>query len=94
MKRLATHEQEAIVSIPEVIRIAVVGIEPQLAIIVPLNVEHVEVAVRVGCVQKTILTTTPRILLRLYLIRHYNARALCTKYLHFLKFAYTLRLKP
>ena len=50
MKRLATPEHETIVSIPDVVRVAIVSVEPELAIIVALNVEHVEVAVRVGYV--------------------------------------------
>ena len=59
MKRFATQEDPTIVAIPEVVRVAVVAIEPLLAIVVPLNIEDVEVAVRVGCVQNTSHTTTP-----------------------------------
>jgi len=50
MKRVAgTDEHPAVVSIPEVVRVAIVGVEPKVAVIV-LNIEHIEVAVRVGCV--------------------------------------------
>ena len=62
----------------------IVGIEPLLAVIVTLNVEDIEVAVRVGCVQSATHATTLRILSGLNRIRHNNALALCTKYLHFL----------
>lgn len=59
MKRIAAQEDPAVVGIPEVIRIAVVVIEPLLAVVVPLDIEDVEVAVRVGCVQNAIRATTP-----------------------------------
>ncbi len=50
MKRVATQEHPAVVAIPEVVRVAVVAVEPLLAVVVALDVEHVEVAIRVGYV--------------------------------------------
>ena len=51
MKRVATQKHEPVVSVPEVVGMAVVTIQPQLAVVVPLDVEHLEVAVRVGFMQ-------------------------------------------
>lgn len=78
MRRFATDKHEAVVSIPDVVRVAVVSVEPQ-PIVVVFDVEHVEVAVRVRSVQNVVHATAPRILLRLYRIRHHNALTLCTK---------------
>jgi len=47
MKRFAKTENETVVSIPEIVRIAIVTIEPQTIVIV-FNVEDVEVAIRVS----------------------------------------------
>ena len=47
MKRISTDEHPLIIAVPEVVRVAVVAVEP-LVIVVMLNVEHVEVAVRVS----------------------------------------------
>ncbi|MBU6415363.1 hypothetical protein KGQ34_03965 [Patescibacteria group bacterium] len=50
MKRVArTDKHPAIVVIPEVVMVAVVAVQPEV-IVVAFNVEHVEVAVRVGYV--------------------------------------------
>ena len=50
MKRFARpDEHETVVAIPEVVRVAVVAIQPQV-VVVTLNVEDVEVAIRVGYV--------------------------------------------
>ena len=57
-ERVATDEDEAVVSIPMVIRIAVVAVEPQLVLVV-FDVEHVEVAVRVRCIWRAACATTP-----------------------------------
>ncbi len=46
MKKVASDEHETVVSVPEVVRMAVVAIEP-LPIIIVFDVDHVEVAVRV-----------------------------------------------
>ena len=45
-RRLATNEHEAIVSIPEVIRIAVVRVKPTIIVIV-LDVEQVQITIGV-----------------------------------------------
>jgi hypothetical protein len=47
---VATSEDEAIVSVPDVVRMTVVGIEPEVVAVV-LHVEDVAVAVPIGCVQ-------------------------------------------
>ena len=48
MKRFAgANEHPAIVGIPEVVRVAIVAVEPPTIVIV-LHVEHLEVAVRVS----------------------------------------------
>jgi hypothetical protein len=47
-KRVAKTESNTIVEIPLIVRIGIVGIEPTIAIIVTLDVEHVRVTVRVG----------------------------------------------
>lgn len=48
-KIVAPHKDEAIVGVPEVVRMPFVAVEPQPVVVV-LHVEHVEVAVRVGYV--------------------------------------------
>jgi hypothetical protein len=48
MKRFATQEHKTVVGVPDIVSIAVVGIEILLAIIVTLHIEHVEVAIRIG----------------------------------------------
>lgn len=53
MKRVARPEHETIVGIPDIVRIAVVAVEPQ-AVIIPFHVEHVEIAVRVGNIQNAV----------------------------------------
>ena len=47
MKGVATGEDETVVAIPEVVRVAVVSVEPTVVITV-FDVEHSEVIVRVG----------------------------------------------
>jgi len=46
MRRLAGHEHEAIVSIPEVVRLTIVSIEPTI-ITVTLDIEQVEITIGV-----------------------------------------------
>ena len=46
LKRVAAGKHPAVAAIPEVVGIVVVAVQPQ-AIVVPFNVEHLEVAVRV-----------------------------------------------
>jgi hypothetical protein len=47
IKRVATSEDEAIVEIPDIVGVVVVAVEPQVRVI-PLHVEQLEVAIRVG----------------------------------------------
>ncbi len=47
MKRIAKTENKTVVGIPEIVRIAIVTIEPQTIVIV-FNVEDVEVAIRIS----------------------------------------------
>lgn len=47
MKRFATEEDETVVTVPEIVRVAVVSVEPVFVVIV-FNVEQVEVAIRVS----------------------------------------------
>ena len=49
MKKIAKTEYKGIVSIPPVVRMTIVAIEPTLIIVV-FHVEDVEVAVRIGYV--------------------------------------------
>jgi hypothetical protein len=46
VRRLATNEHEAIVSIPVIVRITVVRVEPTIIVIV-LDVEQVQIAIGV-----------------------------------------------
>jgi len=55
--RFATDEDEAVVSIVDVVRMPVVPVQPQLVVVV-VNGEDVQVAVRVGCVWGAIYATT------------------------------------
>lgn len=58
MKRGAgSEEHEAVVAIPLVLRVAVVGVQP-LAVVVPVDAEQVEV-VRVSSVSHAIRGPTP-----------------------------------
>lgn len=47
MKRVAGTEDKLVVSVPEVVRVAIVAVEPATVVIV-LHVEDVEVAVRIA----------------------------------------------
>ena len=47
MKRFAKTENKTVVSIPEIVRMTIVAIEPQIIVIV-FNVEDVEVAIGVS----------------------------------------------
>ena len=50
MKRVAKHEHQLIVEIPPIVGVDPIRVEPPLAVVVPLDVKHVRVAVRVGYV--------------------------------------------
>ena len=67
-KTVATTEDKTVVSVPDIVGMTVVAVEPQLIVIV-LHVEDVEVAVAVGCVRDAVRATAPRILSELYRIR-------------------------
>jgi hypothetical protein len=58
-ERFATQEDPTVVSIPEVVRPAVVAIQPLLAVTIPLHIEDVEVVVRVSYIQNAVRTTAP-----------------------------------
>jgi len=62
MKRVAETEQDTIVELPAIVGIRPIVVEPQRAIIVPLHIEDVRVAVRVGIVRRAIHATAHRIL--------------------------------
>ena len=47
-KESCETEHDAIVEIPSRIRVGIVGIEPAIATIVTLDIEHVRVTIRVG----------------------------------------------
>ena len=49
-KRVATGEDPNVVSIPDIVGIVIVRIEPRFAVIVPLDVEHVQIAIGIGYV--------------------------------------------
>ena len=57
MKIIAETEQRGIVEIPAILRTGIVVVEPRLAVVVPIDVEHARVAVPVGCVHYAIRTT-------------------------------------
>lgn len=59
MKRVAETEHDRVVEIPLVVRIRPIGVEPRLAVIVVLDVEHVRVAIGVGYVRGATRTTAP-----------------------------------
>jgi hypothetical protein len=46
VKRVARTEDETIVTIPNIVGVGIVGVEPELGI-VAINIEHIEVAVGV-----------------------------------------------
>ncbi|GEM_PF-4829713 len=50
MKRGAKDEHQHMVEIPAVARVGVVAVQPTFAIVIPLDVEHVRVAIGVGYV--------------------------------------------
>jgi hypothetical protein len=56
MKRVAADEHHTVVSIPEIVGIAVVAVEPETVVIV-FDVPHVEVAVRVSKIRRAVCTT-------------------------------------
>jgi hypothetical protein len=60
MKRVARHtEHKLVVVIPPIVRLSVVVVQLQLAIVVAVHVEHVRVTIGVRNMQNIIFTTTP-----------------------------------
>ncbi len=84
MKRVATHEHPAGIGIPPVVGMTIVRVQPEV-VAIALDVEHVEIAVRIGFVQDAIRNTSLRILSGMNRICDCNHSAPYTKYLHFLK---------
>ena len=82
------EEHEAILTIPPVVSVAVVGVQPA-TLVVAIDAENVRVAVGVGLYKAPsvpLLTREHRCSIhKLYRIPHRNAIVLYTKYLHFLK---------
>ena len=72
INRFAETEHDLVVEIPLVVRIRPIGVEPALAVVVALEFEHVRIAIGIGYVHYPFQTTTPRILLGLYIIRDCN----------------------
>ncbi len=90
MKRFATEEDKAVAPIPDIVGIAVVVVQPQIAV-VAAHIEQARIARRV-VMHKMPSISPPSVKALFYLCRspklnfipHHNAPALCTKYLHFL----------
>ena len=78
MKRLSETEDDLVLEIPTVVGVRPIRVQPPLVIIV-FDVEDVRIAIGVGNVYTPVRTTTPRILLGLYSIRHRNDVGACTK---------------
>ena len=83
IKRVAKNEHQLIDEIPPIVGVDPIRVEPPLTVVVPLDVEHVRVAVRVRYARRVAHTIAPRILLGLYRIWHHNALTPRTKYLLF-----------
>ena len=80
------EEHEAVLTIPPVVSVAVVGVQPA-TLVVAIDAENVRVAVRIGLYKAPSVPLPvrepPRSIHRLYRIPHRNAIVLYTKYLHF-----------
>ncbi len=76
MKRVATPDNPEYLGIPLVVGIAVVRVQPGLAVVVALDVEQVQVAVRIGFVQDAVWYTAHRILSGLNLIRDLKSQSI------------------
>ena len=48
MKRVAAEEDPDVVGIPPVVGMAVVRVQPEV-VVIALDVEHVEITIRIGC---------------------------------------------
>lgn len=58
MNRVAKTEHDAFIEIPLVVGIGIVAIEPLIAVVIPLHVEDVRIAVGINSVCDTIRATT------------------------------------
>lgn len=80
------EEHEAVLTIPPVVSVAVVGVQPA-TLVVAIDAENVRVAVRIGMYKAPSRPLParehPRSIHRLYRTPHRNAIVLYTKYLHF-----------
>jgi len=85
-RELRNSEREATLAIPPIARLVVIRVQPT-AVIIPIRIEQVQIAVRI--VRVIVCITTHRIFSRLNLIRHHNALISRTKFLVFLKYSYS-----
>lgn len=53
-KQVSKNDDDHVVEIPAIVRVGIVGVQPPLAIIISLDVEHVWIAVGVGIVRMSI----------------------------------------
>ena len=83
---MRNSEREATLAIPPIARLVVIRVQPT-AVIIPIRIEQVQIAVRI--VRVIVCITTHRIFSRLNLIRHHNALISRTKFLVFLKYSYS-----
>ena len=47
---IAPDKDELVVRIPEVVSVAVIGVEPTLTVVIAFDIEHVQIAVGIGFV--------------------------------------------
>lgn len=59
MKRISETKDDLVLKVPVVVRVSDVRVQPLLAVIVPLDIEDVRVAIGVGSVQDAAPTTIP-----------------------------------
>lgn len=89
IKRVAETEHHLAVEIPLVVRVDPIGVEPRLAIVIPVDVEHVRVAVGVRDMYKAPpKPLVPECSKACIASGISNALAPCTKYLLFFKLAH------
>ena len=89
MKRVAETERDTIVEIPAIIGLRPVIVEPQLAVVIAFDVEHVRVAVGVRIVRRVICTTIHRILSGLNRMRDRKSHNTAHQVSSFFSFACT-----
>lgn len=79
MKRVSETNDDHSAEIPLKLGKSAERAQPPLAIVVPLEVPHIRMAIRAGNVHAFICTTVLRLLSGLYRIWHRNAPDACTK---------------